>query len=251
MDGNLNNQFQFGTWIPTLQIGNGIIRGQYRDQTGNWTRIGHQIHFNGFFRLSYSEVDVEDAIRRNTTVQEIRIGTLPFESGSGTDIINLAIYHNQFIQNRYPHETEILSISGRSIWGSPRIRIFANERILGQDVPLSVDLSLPSLKPTTNGHFIEVRISGTYTAFSDLSTTDPVNTPPPMVTSPPVLVPNIKVGSHVRVNETAHRWATGEIIPSWVHGQVYTVRQLRNSGQELLLQSINSWIKTRDVTPLL
>jgi len=249
---NSNADFQFGTWIPTLQIGNGVIHGQYSDQTGNWTRIGHQVFVNAFFRLNYNEADVEAAIRRNTTVQEIRIGTLPFESGSGASIFNLMVSHNNFIQNDQPLEREVLSIGARSIWGSPRMRIFANERLMNHSLPLNVDLSLPDLKPSTNGRFVEVRVSGSYTAFPDLSATDPVNTPPPIITGPvaPTPPPAIEVSSRVRVNETARTWATGQNIPGWVHGQVYTVQQLRKSGEEVLLQSINSWIRAKDVTLL-
>jgi len=189
--------FQYGTWVPSLQIGNGIIQGQYSDTTGNWTRIRHQVFVNGFFRLNYNESQVEDALRRNTTVQEIRLGTLPYESNSGASIFNLMVSNNQFIRNSRPRETEILSIGARSIWGSPRMRVFANERTITgnlRDVnrmPIAKDLSIQDLKPSTNGIFIEVRVSGTYTAFSDLSSTDPVNTPPPTITlpSPPIMSP--------------------------------------------------------------
>jgi len=123
----MSTDFQYGTWIPTLQIGNGIIQGQYTDQIGNWTRVGHQIFINGFFKLNYNEAQVEDALRRNTTVQEIRFGTLPFESNSGASIFNLMVSNNHFIRNNRPNETEVLSIGTRSIWGSPRMRVFANE----------------------------------------------------------------------------------------------------------------------------
>ena len=33
------SDFQYGTWIPSLQIGNGIIQGQYTERTGHWTRV--------------------------------------------------------------------------------------------------------------------------------------------------------------------------------------------------------------------
>jgi len=258
-----NSDFQFGTWIPTLQIGNGIIQGQYTDQTGNWARIGHQIFINGFFRLNYNEAQVEDAKRRNTTVGEIRIGTLPFEANNGTSIFNLMVSHNHFIQNR--RQTEVLSIGARSIWGSPRMHVFANERTITgslnnvNQMPLATGLFSQDLSPSTNGSFIEIRISGTYMAFPDLSATDPVNTPPPMITQPSIITPPptitpppppavIKVGSRVRVNQTARTWATGQNIPSWVLGQTYTVSHLRNANRELLLAGINSWIRAEDVS---
>lgn len=174
-------EFQYGTWIPSLQIGNGIIQGQYMDRIGNWTRIGHQVFVNGFFRLNYNEAQVQDAVRRNTTVQEIRIGTLPFESNSGASILNIMVSNTSFIRDR--QGKEIFTTGARSIWGSPRMRIFATERTIADasQTPIAIDLSLHDLKPSTDGKFIEVRVSGTYTAFPDLRTTDPINTPPPMV----------------------------------------------------------------------
>jgi len=51
-------------------------------------------------------------------------------------------------------------------------------------VPLATDLSIPDLRPSTSGVFTEIRVSGTYTAFPDLSRTDPVNTPLPIITQP-------------------------------------------------------------------
>ena len=61
----------------------------------------------------------------------------------------------------------------------------------------------------------------------------------------------IVVGSHVRVNNTATNWATGETIPAWVHGQTYTVGQIRNNNNELLLTDVISWIRRSDVTLVL
>ena len=58
----------------------------------------------------------------------------------------------------------------------------------------------------------------------------------------------IVVGSRVRVNSNATNWATGEAIPSWIHGQTYTVDQLRNNNTELLLSNVISWIRRNDVT---
>ena len=59
---------------------------------------------------------------------------------------------------------------------------------------------------------------------------------------------NIRVGSRVRVNDSAQHWATGQAIPSWVRGRVYIVQQIRNNNDELLLADILSWIRRRDVT---
>ena len=247
--------FQFGTWIPTLQIGNGIIRGQYTNQIGHWSRIGHQIFVNAFFRLTYNEAQVEEALRRNTTLQEIRIGTLPYESNNGASIFNLMVSNNQFITNNRPDETEFLAIGARSIWGSPRMRVFATERAITRHlndisrIPIGKDLSIQDLRPSTDGIFVEFRVSGSYTAFPDLSTTDPVNTPPPIIAGPPPPPsPKITVGSQVQINQTARTWATGQPIPAWALGQIYKVSRLRNYDSELLLDGINSWIRVEDVT---
>ena len=235
-----------------MQIGNGIIQGQYSDRTGNWVRNGHQVFVNGYFRLNYNEAQVEDALRRNTTVQEIRFGTLPYESNSGASIFNLMVSNNNFIRNIRPNETGVLSVGCRSIWGSPRMRVFSTVRAVAEGlnntnrIPVATDLSIQDLKPSTDGNFIEIRVSGTYTAFPDLSTTDPVNTPPPMITSPPP--PTIEIGSYVQINPTAQTWATGQNISPWVLGQTYRVNSLRNDNRELFLDVVNSWIRVEDVT---
>jgi len=268
MNTNLANHsdFQFGTWVPSLQIGNGIIQGQYTDRIGNWTRTGHQIFINCFFRLNYNETHVEDARQRNTTVEQIRIGTLPFEANSSASIFNVMISNNHFIQNNRPRfseawgsfvETEVLSIGASSIWGSPRMGVFANERAAAGSLsnvnrmPIATELFIQDLRPSTYGAFVGVRVSGTYTAFPDLSITDVVNTPPPTITQPPPTpapVPVITVGSQVRIHSAARTWATGQNIPAWVLGHIYTVSQLRDSNRELLLAGINSWIRVDDVS---
>jgi len=250
----MNTDFQYGTWIPSLQIGNGIIQGQYNDRTGNWTRIGHQIFVNGFFRLNYNEAEVQDALRRNTTVQEIRFGTLPYESNSSASIFNLMVSNNHFIRNIRSNESEVLSVGARSIWGSPRMRVFANKLDIAGNlnkanrIPTAIDLSIQDLRPSSYGIFFEIRVSGTYTAFPDLSTTDPVNTPPPIITQPTPPPTTIGVGSVVRINDSARTWATGQPLPSWVRGQTFSVRRLGNYDSELLLDYINSWIRVEDVT---
>jgi len=58
----------------------------------------------------------------------------------------------------------------------------------------------------------------------------------------------LKVGSLVKVNQTAAKWATGEAIPSWVKGKTYTVQKLRNNNEEALLQDVLSWISAKDIT---
>ena len=60
----------------------------------------------------------------------------------------------------------------------------------------------------------------------------------------------IRVGSRVRVNQNARTWATGQNIPSWVRGRTYTVQQVRNNNNELLLADVVSWIRHSDVTLL-
>ena len=60
----------------------------------------------------------------------------------------------------------------------------------------------------------------------------------------------IQINNRVRVNSGVRNWATGEGMPSWVHGRIYPVVEIRTrSGvTELLLGDINSWIRQVDVT---
>ena len=58
---------------------------------------------------------------------------------------------------------------------------------------------------------------------------------------------NIVLGSTVRVNNDATNWATGQMIPLWVRGQTYVVTGFRNNNTEVLLASVNSWIKKSNV----
>ncbi|MCL1989362.1 MAG: hypothetical protein FWG67_00575, partial [Defluviitaleaceae bacterium] len=62
-----------------------------------------------------------------------------------------------------------------------------------------------------------------------------------------VLTPIFHLGEAVKVNPTAQTWATGEIIPTWVHGLEDSIREMRNNGTELLLDALNSWIRASDV----
>lgn len=56
---------------------------------------------------------------------------------------------------------------------------------------------------------------------------------------------DIKPGYTVKVNFTARKWASGQYIPSWVHGKAYRVQQV--SGDRVLLAGIMSWINRADV----
>jgi len=75
----------------------------------------------------------------------------------------------------------------------------------------------------------------------------PPTTPPP----PPTTTPTIQLNDQVRVNQGVQTWATGQGMPSWVHGRTYPVIEIRtrNGVRELLLgNGINSWIRQTDVT---
>jgi len=70
--------------------------------------------------------------------------------------------------------------------------------------------------------------------------------------SPAPTIPTIRVNGRVRVNNTASTWLTGQPIPSWVRGELYTVQQLRNNNTEVLIGRngvATGWIRSRDVTP--
>lgn len=56
---------------------------------------------------------------------------------------------------------------------------------------------------------------------------------------------DISTGYNVKVNYSAHRWASGQLIPSWVKGRMYPVVQ--TNGNRVLLGGIMSWINRSDV----
>lgn len=56
---------------------------------------------------------------------------------------------------------------------------------------------------------------------------------------------DIKAGYTVKVNFSASKWASGQYIPSWVHGKAYRVQHV--SGDRVLLAGIMSWINRADV----
>ena len=56
---------------------------------------------------------------------------------------------------------------------------------------------------------------------------------------------DIEPGYAVKVNFSAIHWASGQSIPSWVHGKAYRVQQV--SGNRVLLAGIMSWIDRADV----
>lgn len=60
------------------------------------------------------------------------------------------------------------------------------------------------------------------------------------------LTPNIVVGSHIILNKTATKWATGEEIDSVKKGQEFVVQQVGNG--KVLLAGVYSWAWVYDVT---
>ena len=56
---------------------------------------------------------------------------------------------------------------------------------------------------------------------------------------------DIKPGYTIKVNFSARKWASGQYIPSWVHGKAYRVQQV--SGNRVLVTGIISWINRSDV----
>ena len=93
--------------------------------------------------------------------------------------------------------------------------------------------------------------------FSPVSTTPPGPAPGPGPGGTPpggggmVLPGGFNVGGRVRVNNGVTTWATGEGMPSWVHGRTYPIIQIRtrNGIQELLLgEGIMSWARASDVS---
>jgi N-acetylmuramoyl-L-alanine amidase len=59
---------------------------------------------------------------------------------------------------------------------------------------------------------------------------------------------SVKVGAKVRV--TGSRYATGQLIPSWVKNNTYTVMEVSRDGSRVLLREIMSWVYIKDVVLL-
>ncbi|HEY5588906.1 MAG TPA: glycoside hydrolase family 25 protein [Candidatus Paceibacterota bacterium] len=93
-------------------------------------------------------------------------------------------------------------------------------------------------------------------AYKDYSTTTINSNIQPVVVQPVVVKPipqpvstsspTIAVGTKVKVNPTAQKYATGEDMASFVKGSVYTVSQ--TASDKVLLSGIMSWVKICDVT---
>lgn len=56
---------------------------------------------------------------------------------------------------------------------------------------------------------------------------------------------DIESGFTVKVNFSSTNWLTGEVIPQWVKGNSYTVKEV--NGNKVLLDGIMSWINRKDV----
>lgn len=69
----------------------------------------------------------------------------------------------------------------------------------------------------------------------------PVNSSAPVQTE----TPNATIDAGTKVRITGDTYATGQLIPSWVKSEVYTVQQI--SGDRVLLKEIVSWVFIKDV----
>ena len=55
-----------------------------------------------------------------------------------------------------------------------------------------------------------------------------------------------KVGDSASVKQSAISYVTGQLIPDWVKGSIYTIQQ--TSSDKSLLQEIQSWVYNKDLT---
>lgn len=55
----------------------------------------------------------------------------------------------------------------------------------------------------------------------------------------------LKVGSTIKIKNSASKYATGQTIPNWVKNNKYTVQQITNN--KVLIKEIISWVYTSDV----
>ena len=117
----------------------------------------------------------------------------------------------------------------------------ASERFTGWEV----------IAPTTGVTLTDATNPTTYFTMPDSNVTVRANVEDIVVTTPPTPEAPIRINDRVRVNQGVRTWATGQGMPTWVHGRTYPVIQIRtrNGGTELLLgDGINSWIRVGDVT---
>ena len=56
-----------------------------------------------------------------------------------------------------------------------------------------------------------------------------------------------RVGDEVKIKASAQRYATGQVIPTWVKGRTDTILQI--SGNRALLKNIYSWVLLSDLEP--
>ena len=145
-------------------------------------------------------------------------------------------YH--FYQNNYqPWEQRAAVNVGDEVRVNQGVRTWAT----GEGMPSWVHGRVyPVIERRTRNNVAELLLGGGINSWVRLTDVTPVaETPPPLV-----------VGDEVRVNQGVRTWATGEGMPSWVHGRVYPIieTRTRNGVAELLLGAgINSWIRATDV----
>lgn len=73
----------------------------------------------------------------------------------------------------------------------------------------------------------------------------PAPTPAPKPTPKPDTSIGIKAGDKVKIKSSATHYVTGEEIPGWVKGNIYTVYQTGNG--KVLLKEIMSWVRIADI----
>jgi len=152
------------------------------------------------------------------------------------NMANVRTAVGRLLQSQTTNTTRFMNtavpLRSRASANSPRVKTLS----IGQEVSL---LGNTASGTGSLGDWTNVRVGNQdgWVRAARLSTTRPATSRP-----------TIDVGSRVKVNANARTWATGQTIPTWVHGQTYTVQQLRNNNNELLLAGVVSWIRRTDVT---
>jgi hypothetical protein len=77
-DANTLDDYEEGTWTPTITFGGGSTGLTYASQKGNYTKVGNRVCISGYVAMS----------NKGSSTGEIAILGLPFTSASVTDMYN-------------------------------------------------------------------------------------------------------------------------------------------------------------------
>jgi len=79
-DANTLDDYEEGTWTPTIAFGGNSVGVTYSDQRGNYTKIGNRVFISMYLQLA----------NKGSSTGNVSIAGLPFTSSSSTNMYNNA-----------------------------------------------------------------------------------------------------------------------------------------------------------------